>query len=189
MIDLHSFVAFFHKVKWAELAITHEISRVLGKNIISCSTVGKYVRAFVLSTKETNTAIVLESETSFSLDARISLVLSEEPFLSVCQIAKKVTLSKSRMYYHLTQTIKWKLHHFQWVPHSLTLTNAPAGKSHKTFGASTVNQPPRVTIICHLWGVMVLLGDRLERREFFHRWGSRWWHLWVGRSGSFWNNL
>jgi hypothetical protein len=120
MIDLRSFVACFHKVKWTELAITHEISRVLGKNIISCSTVGKYVRAFVLSTKETNTAIVLELETDFSLDARISLVLSEEPFLSVCQIAKKVTLSKSRMYYHLTHTIKWKLRHFQWVPHSLT---------------------------------------------------------------------
>jgi hypothetical protein len=35
MIGMHSVVAFFHKAKWTERAITHEINRMLGKNIIS----------------------------------------------------------------------------------------------------------------------------------------------------------
>jgi hypothetical protein len=43
MIDLHSVVAFFHKAKWTERAITHEINRVLGENTISDSRLGKYV--------------------------------------------------------------------------------------------------------------------------------------------------
>jgi hypothetical protein len=43
MIDLHSVVAFFHKAKWMEHAITHEINRVLKENIFSDSSLGKYV--------------------------------------------------------------------------------------------------------------------------------------------------
>jgi hypothetical protein len=58
MIDLHSVVAFFHKAKWTERAITHEINRVLGENIIIYLTLGKYVQMFVLSTKETDTPVV-----------------------------------------------------------------------------------------------------------------------------------
>jgi hypothetical protein len=52
MIDLHSVVAFFQKAEWTELAITHEINRMLGKNIIAYSTVGKYVREFICGPKD-----------------------------------------------------------------------------------------------------------------------------------------
>jgi hypothetical protein len=31
VIDLQSIIAFFDKAKWTELAITHEINRVLGR--------------------------------------------------------------------------------------------------------------------------------------------------------------
>jgi hypothetical protein len=40
------------------LAITHEINRVSGENTISYSTIGKCVRMFALSTKETDTPVV-----------------------------------------------------------------------------------------------------------------------------------
>jgi hypothetical protein len=102
------------------VAITHEINRVLGENIINYSTVGKYVRMFVLSTKERDTHIVPESEGDFSFDDRITLVLSEEPFLSVDQVAEKRMMSKSTMYRHLTQTMRWALRHVKCVPHSRT---------------------------------------------------------------------
>jgi predicted RNA polymerase sigma factor len=75
---------------------------------------------FVLSIKETDIPIVPESEGNLSLDDRIALVLSEEPFLSVRQIAKKVMMSKSTVCRHLTETMKWKMQHLKWVPHSLT---------------------------------------------------------------------
>jgi hypothetical protein len=51
MIDLHSVVAFFHKAEWTELAITHEINRVLGENITAYSTVEKYVSRIHLRTE------------------------------------------------------------------------------------------------------------------------------------------
>jgi hypothetical protein len=44
---------------------------------------------FVLSTKETDTPIVPESEGDFSLDDRIALVLPEEPFHSVAELLKR----------------------------------------------------------------------------------------------------
>jgi hypothetical protein len=70
--------------------------------------------------KETDTPIVPESKGDFSLDDLIALVLSEEPFLSVRQIAKKVMMSKLIVYRHLTQIMGWKLRHLMGVPHSLT---------------------------------------------------------------------
>jgi hypothetical protein len=47
-----------------------------------------------------------QSEGDFSLDSRITFVLSEEPFLSVCQIAKKAAMSKSMVCPHLMQTMR-----------------------------------------------------------------------------------
>jgi hypothetical protein len=93
---------------------------MLGENTISSSTVGKYVRMLVISTKEKDTPIVPESEGDFSFDDPIALVLSEEPFPSVCQIAKMVMMSKSTGCRHLAQTMRWKGRHLKCIPHSLT---------------------------------------------------------------------
>jgi hypothetical protein len=89
MIDLHSIVAFFHKVKWTKRTVTREIHSVLVENTISYLTLGKYVRMFVLSTKEINTPIVPESEGDFNLDDRIALVLPEEPFHSIAELPRR----------------------------------------------------------------------------------------------------
>jgi hypothetical protein len=89
--------------------ITHKIHRVLGEKTVGYSTVETYVRMFALLMKETDTLIVLKSESDFSLDDRVALVLSDEPFLSVRQIAEKVLMSKSTMYRHLTETMRWKV--------------------------------------------------------------------------------
>jgi hypothetical protein len=77
--------------------------------------VNKYVRMFALSMKETDTSVIPESEGDFSIDDGIALMLSEEPFLSV----KKVAMSKSTAYCHLTQTMRWKLGHIRQVPRTL----------------------------------------------------------------------
>jgi hypothetical protein len=106
MIDLHSVVVFFHKAKGTELAITHEINRVLRENTISNSTVRKYARMLVFSTKEADIRIVPESKADFTLHDRVALVFSEEVFLSVRQISKQVMMSNSTVYRHLTQTMK-----------------------------------------------------------------------------------
>jgi hypothetical protein len=74
---LHSVIAFFHKAKWTEMAITCEINAVLRENAIGYSTVGRYLRMFALSTKETNTSIVPESEGDVNFDDFIALRLSE----------------------------------------------------------------------------------------------------------------
>jgi hypothetical protein len=89
MIHLHSVATFFCTTKWTERAIPHEINRGLGENTISDSTLGKYVRMFILSMKETDTPIVPESESNFSLDDRIALVLPEEQFHSVAESLRR----------------------------------------------------------------------------------------------------
>jgi hypothetical protein len=81
MIDLHSVVTFFHKAKWTERAITHEINRVLAEDTISYSRLGKYIRMFLLSIKETDTPIVPESEGNFSLDDHIALLPQMSHFI------------------------------------------------------------------------------------------------------------
>jgi DNA-binding MarR family transcriptional regulator len=85
---------------------------VLGEAIISYSRVRKYVPIFVLSAQDRDTPIVIESDESdgdFSLDHRVALVLSEQPFVSVHQIAEKVEMSKSTVDRHLTQIMRGKL--------------------------------------------------------------------------------
>jgi hypothetical protein len=89
MIDLHSVIAFFHKAKWTQHAITQDINRVLGENTIRYSTLVDYVRMFVLSIKDTDTSIVPESEDDVSLDDRIAFVLPEEPFHSVVELLRR----------------------------------------------------------------------------------------------------
>jgi hypothetical protein len=63
--------------------------------------------------KEKVNPIVPESQGDFTLDGRIALVISEESFLSVRQIAKKVMMLKSAVYRYLTQTMRWKLRHLK----------------------------------------------------------------------------
>jgi hypothetical protein len=76
-------------VEWTKRSITHEINGVLGENTISYSRLGKYVRMFVLATKETDIPIVPESGGDFSLDDRIAAVLPEEPFHTVADLPRR----------------------------------------------------------------------------------------------------
>jgi hypothetical protein len=120
MIDLHSIIAFFHKAEWTELAITHEINRVLGENTIIDSLVGKYVREFICGPNDKDSFIVPQIVGDFTLDDRIASVLAEAPFLSLRQVAKRVMMSKSSVYHHLTSGMRWRLKHPRWIPHRLT---------------------------------------------------------------------
>jgi hypothetical protein len=83
MSDRHSVVAFFHKAERTELTITHEINRVLRKNTIPYSTVGKHAREFFFGPKDKESFIVRQFEGNFNLDDRIASVLAEAQFLSL----------------------------------------------------------------------------------------------------------
>jgi hypothetical protein len=61
-----------------------------------------------------------EREGDFGVDDRITLVLSEELFLSVRQVAKKATMSKSTVDLHFTPMMRSKQQHLTLVPYSLT---------------------------------------------------------------------
>jgi hypothetical protein len=89
MIDPHSVVSFFHKTKWIERALTPEIHHVPGEDTISCSTLRKYVRMFVLSTKETDIPIVPQTHCDFSLNDCMTGVLPEELFHSVGELLRR----------------------------------------------------------------------------------------------------
>jgi hypothetical protein len=61
-----------------------------------------------------------ESEDDFSLACRIGNMPSEEPFLSVRQIDRKKKMSKSVVYGHLTQIMRWKFRYLQGIAPSPT---------------------------------------------------------------------
>lgn len=84
--------------------IAPEMNRVFWKTIINYLKVGKCIQMFVYAQKPTDNFIVSQSEIDFNFDNRITSVLSEELFLSVYQIVKKLMMSKSIMYCHLIQT-------------------------------------------------------------------------------------
>jgi hypothetical protein len=98
--------------------------------------------------------IVPESESGFSLDDRITPVLSEEPFLSVRQVAKKVVMLKSIVRRHLTQTMRQKLRHLKGLPHSLT----ESGKMNRAQRATALLELPQA-IIDEMWQYIVTLDD------------------------------
>jgi hypothetical protein len=73
-------------------------------------------------------------EENFTLDDRIASVLAEVPCLSLRQIVKRVMMSKSTAYRHLTSGMGWKLKHIRWVPHRLTdVEKGTDSKEHGTF--------------------------------------------------------
>jgi DNA-binding transcriptional ArsR family regulator len=120
VIDLQFVVASFHKAKWSELALMHEIDFLLRENPISCLTVGKDVWMFVWASRKPDAPILRQSEGAFTVGNCITRVPSEELFLSARQIAKKVMMSKSTVRRHLTQGMQWKRCHLEWVPHIIT---------------------------------------------------------------------
>jgi hypothetical protein len=65
MIDQHFAMAFFHKTEWTELAIMHEINRVLEENTIAYFTIGKHVREFSRGPKDKHSYIVRYFEGGF----------------------------------------------------------------------------------------------------------------------------
>jgi hypothetical protein len=113
MIDFYSVVTFLYRVKLSKLAITHEINRMLGYNTISYSTVEKYIHVFISGSKQTDSLFTPESSEDFTFDDCITRVLSDELFLSIHQIVKKVIMLKSIVYQHLTGNMRWRLKHLK----------------------------------------------------------------------------
>jgi hypothetical protein len=120
MIDLHSIVAFFHKAKWSELTIRHEINRVLGENIISYSTVRKYMFGCLSYQWKKQTLLSSPSRKWFQLWRPHRPCAPRGAISFSSQIVENVTVSKSIVCCHLTQTMRWKLRDLKWVPHRLT---------------------------------------------------------------------
>jgi hypothetical protein len=75
---------------------------------------------FVRRPKNKAFFIVRQFEGDFALGDQIASVLADAPFLPLRQIAKRVMISKSTVYRHLTSGMGWRLKRLRWVPHRLT---------------------------------------------------------------------
>jgi acetone carboxylase gamma subunit len=96
-------------------SFTPGIHRVLGENILGCSTIGKYVRAFICNSRHEKYSTIRQPEEIVTFNDRIALVLSEQTFLSLRQIAQQAVVSKSIVHRRLTGSMGWKLKLFKWV--------------------------------------------------------------------------
>jgi hypothetical protein len=91
MIDLGSVISFFHGTKWTELAITYEINGVLGENTMSIRRSGNMFGCLSYQRKKQPFPFSPNRKVISILTAALLLVFSEEPFLSVRQIATPTT--------------------------------------------------------------------------------------------------
>jgi hypothetical protein len=89
MIDMQSFVAFFHKAKRTGLTITHKINRLPGENMISCWTVGKYVWMFAFSTKKIDTPVVPNRKVILALTTASTLCSQRSHFFQSAKLPRR----------------------------------------------------------------------------------------------------
>jgi hypothetical protein len=151
MIDLHSVFAFFHKAKWTELAITHEINRMLGENLSTIRPSGNMFGCL-----------------SYQLNNQTLLSSPNRNLISLLRIASPLYSQRSLLFEFAPLLRRWWCRNRQcfavwrrpWDGNCgilsgvltvwLSLKNRSRSKSTQTFGASTVNQTPRWQYIVSL---------------------------------------
>jgi hypothetical protein len=104
--------------------IHDDLVRTLGKDAVAYSTVTKYAHSAQFSgRKEATPPEAPDMERSPVAEA-ILTALAEFPFpfSSVRELSRRICLPRSTMHRHrnLTQSLRFTVRHFRWVPHFLT---------------------------------------------------------------------
>jgi hypothetical protein len=114
--------AFFRKVQWTKFTLTHEINHVPGEKAVGYSSVGKYLRGFICSSRHDDLSIVPESDVDFTGDDSIAFMLFEESFLVPHHVGKKVeiTLRQTTVYRRVARSRGRELRCLKWILPKLT---------------------------------------------------------------------
>jgi hypothetical protein len=102
-------------------AIHDDLVGTLGKDALAYSTVTKYALSVQFSGRKEATSPEAPDVEHSPVDEAKLTALAEFPFpfLSVCELSRRICLPRSTVHWHLTQSFRFTVRHLRWVPHVL----------------------------------------------------------------------
>jgi hypothetical protein len=123
-MDQKPIVLYLRMKRMALDAVHDDLVRTLGKDAVAYSTVTKYARSAQFSRRKETTPPEAPDVECSPVDKAIVTALAEFsfPFSSVRELSRRICLPKSTVHRHrhLTQSLRFTIRHFRWVPHFLT---------------------------------------------------------------------
>jgi hypothetical protein len=102
-------------------AIYDGLVRTLGKDAVAYSAVAKYARSAQFSGRKEATPFEARDVEHSPVDEAILTALAEFPFpfLSVCELSRRIYFPRSTMHrhWHDTQLLRFTMRHLRWVSH------------------------------------------------------------------------
>jgi hypothetical protein len=88
--------------------------------LLHYSTVTKYASRAQFSGRKEATTLEAPDVEGSPVDEAMLAALAEFPFLSMCELSRRIYLRKSTAHRHLMQSPPFTVQHLRWVPHFLT---------------------------------------------------------------------
>jgi hypothetical protein len=117
-MDQGSICLFLVFKEFSGLAVSSELTLVLGADAIACSTVTKSRR------QRQFTFIIVdcppEKSATIVIDQAILDALDHCPFSSIRGLTRLTCIPTTTVHLHFTQSLGFVVKHLRWVPHTLT---------------------------------------------------------------------
>jgi hypothetical protein len=103
-------------------AIHDDLVRTLGEDAMEDSMVTKYARSAQFSGRKEAIHPEAPDVERSPVDEAILTALADFPFplSSVRELSRTICLPRSTVHRHLTQSLRFTVRHFRWIPHFLT---------------------------------------------------------------------
>jgi hypothetical protein len=100
-------------------AIHDDLVRTLGKDAVAYSTVTKYAHSAQFSDRKEATPPEAPNVERSPVGRAMLTALAEFPFpfSSVRELSQRISLPRSTVHRHLTQSLRFTVRHLRWVPH------------------------------------------------------------------------
>jgi hypothetical protein len=102
-------------------AVHADLVRTLGVDAVAYSTVTKYAHSAKFIAEKEPIDPEPRDTGSGHVDQAILTALADCPFLSVCELSRRICLPRSTVHRHLTQSLYFTIRHLRWIPHFLTM--------------------------------------------------------------------
>jgi hypothetical protein len=129
-MDQKSIYLHFARKGFKAVAIHNELVATLGPEVVSSPFVTGSVRDARLSPYIHPVTFSEPHPPDDDSNVAILLVLADQPFASVWQLARFTHLPRSTVHRRLTQSLSSRVRHLRWVPHNLLASQKLAQVTH-----------------------------------------------------------
>jgi hypothetical protein len=119
-IEQKSVVLFMRVTSLSKKATDHELVAVLQENAVSYLSATRFSKKAVLGLNSEDVSSSPNDDGLDEVKEVILLALSDEPFSSIQQIARRICVPKSIVSRRLADSLPFAIRHLHWVPHKLS---------------------------------------------------------------------